>query len=218
MIEGCDMLAHGCETLDKIVANTHPTKASMSTSRPMKLLHMDLFRPTTYVSVVGNLYCLVVVDDYLRFTWMFYVQSCIHMQEVCKEVSKWIWYLEVIIGKSFITPTLKAIVMKVGIMHEVYSTYTTKQKWCCWELGIDHPCKNNVRWVWYTREVLGRSYLHYLQCIQLPIPSLIIEEDPYEFLNGRGHIYHLLDWKKPHIYHSSRCLVANATSTRIDNI
>jgi len=33
----------------------------------------------------------------------------------------------VIIGKSFIIPTLKTIAMKVGITHEVYSTYTTKQ-------------------------------------------------------------------------------------------
>jgi len=88
MIEGCDMLAHGCETLDKIVANTHPTKASMSTSRPLKLLHMDLFRPTTYVSVVGNLYCLVVVDDYLRFTWMFIVQYRTKVASTCKKFAK----------------------------------------------------------------------------------------------------------------------------------
>ena len=34
----------------KQVANTHPTKAFMSTSRPLELLHMDLFGPTNYVS------------------------------------------------------------------------------------------------------------------------------------------------------------------------
>jgi hypothetical protein len=33
----------------KQVANTHPTKAFMSTSRPLELLHMDLFGPTNYV-------------------------------------------------------------------------------------------------------------------------------------------------------------------------
>jgi hypothetical protein len=31
--------------------NTHPTKSVISTSRPLKLLHMDLFGPTTYRSM-----------------------------------------------------------------------------------------------------------------------------------------------------------------------
>jgi hypothetical protein len=52
----------------KQVANTHPTKAYMSTSRVLELLHMDLFGPTTYKSLGENLYCLVIVDDYSRYT------------------------------------------------------------------------------------------------------------------------------------------------------
>jgi hypothetical protein len=52
----------------KQVTNTHPTKAYMSTSRVLELLHMDLFGPTTYKSLGGNLYCLVIVDDYSRYT------------------------------------------------------------------------------------------------------------------------------------------------------
>jgi hypothetical protein len=35
----------------------------MSTSRVLELLHMDLFGPTTYKSLGGNLYCLVIVDN-----------------------------------------------------------------------------------------------------------------------------------------------------------
>jgi hypothetical protein len=59
----------------KQVANTHPTKAFMSTSRPLELLHMDLFGPTTYASVGGNLYCLVIVDDFSRYTWVFFCNT-----------------------------------------------------------------------------------------------------------------------------------------------
>ena len=33
---------------------------------------MDLFGPTTYKSLGGNLYCLVIVDDYSRYTWTFF--------------------------------------------------------------------------------------------------------------------------------------------------
>jgi hypothetical protein len=50
------------------VAYTHPYKSQMSTHRPLKLLHMDLFGPTSFMSVGGNSYCLVIVDYYSRFT------------------------------------------------------------------------------------------------------------------------------------------------------
>jgi transposase InsO family protein len=50
------------------VANTHPNKSQMSTHRPLELLHMDLFGPTSFVSIGGNSYCLVIVNDYSRFT------------------------------------------------------------------------------------------------------------------------------------------------------
>jgi hypothetical protein len=55
----------------KQVANTHPNKSQMSTHRPLELLHMDLFGPTSFVSIGGNSYYLVIVDDYYRFTWVY---------------------------------------------------------------------------------------------------------------------------------------------------
>ena len=58
-----DKLCSACQA-GKQVANTHPTKAFMSTTRVLELLHMDLFGPRTYKSLGGNLYCLVIVDDY----------------------------------------------------------------------------------------------------------------------------------------------------------
>ena len=36
---------------------------------------MDLFGPTTYKSLGGNLYCLVIVDDYSRYTWVFFLHD-----------------------------------------------------------------------------------------------------------------------------------------------
>jgi hypothetical protein len=38
----------------------------MSTSMPLKLLHMDLFGPTTYRSIGENSYGLVVMDDFSK--------------------------------------------------------------------------------------------------------------------------------------------------------
>ena len=57
-----DKLCSACQA-GKQVANAHPSKSVMSTERLLKLLHMDFLGPTTYRSIGGNCYCLVVVDD-----------------------------------------------------------------------------------------------------------------------------------------------------------
>ena len=67
-------LCSACQA-EKLVGNSHPSKSTMSTSRPLKLLHMDLFGPTTYRSIGGNCYSLVVVDDYSRYTWVFFLHD-----------------------------------------------------------------------------------------------------------------------------------------------
>ncbi|GJZ15003.1 putative ribonuclease H-like domain-containing protein [Tanacetum coccineum] len=40
---------------------------------PFKLVHMDLFGPTFVKSIMGKAYCLVVTDDYNRFSWVFFL-------------------------------------------------------------------------------------------------------------------------------------------------
>ena len=62
-----DKLCSACQA-GKQIANTHPTKAFMSTTRMLELLHMDLFGPITYKGLGGNLYYLVIIDDYSRYT------------------------------------------------------------------------------------------------------------------------------------------------------
>jgi hypothetical protein len=34
---------------------------------------MDLFGPTSYKSIGGNIYCLIIVDDYSRCTWTLFI-------------------------------------------------------------------------------------------------------------------------------------------------
>jgi hypothetical protein len=52
----------------KQVESTHHNKNVMTTSRPLELLHMDLFGPVAYLSIGGSKYGLVIVDDFSRFT------------------------------------------------------------------------------------------------------------------------------------------------------
>ena len=47
----------------------------MTTSRPLELLHMDLFGPVAYLSIGGSKYGLVIVDDFSCFTWVFFLQD-----------------------------------------------------------------------------------------------------------------------------------------------
>jgi len=47
----------------------------VSTSRPLELLHVDLFGPSRTMSLGGNYYSLVVVDDYSHFTWTLFITT-----------------------------------------------------------------------------------------------------------------------------------------------
>nr|GEW05473.1 retrovirus-related Pol polyprotein from transposon TNT 1-94 [Tanacetum cinerariifolium] len=49
------------------------SKLINSISQPLMILHMDSFGPTFVKSIMGKLYCLVVTDDYNRFSWVFFL-------------------------------------------------------------------------------------------------------------------------------------------------
>ena len=61
-----------CETFQKgkQVKIYFKSKNGFSTSRPLELLHLDLFGPTRTASLSGCKYGLVIVDDYTRWTWV----------------------------------------------------------------------------------------------------------------------------------------------------
>jgi hypothetical protein len=69
-----DRVCSACQA-GKQVGTHHPHKNIMTTDRPLELLHMDLFGPIPYISIGGSKYCLVIVDDYSRFTLVFFLQE-----------------------------------------------------------------------------------------------------------------------------------------------
>lgn len=62
-----DRLCSVCEA-GKQVKSPHPAKTVMTTTSPLELLHLVLFRPRHYKSFGGNSYGLIIVDDFTRFT------------------------------------------------------------------------------------------------------------------------------------------------------
>jgi hypothetical protein len=67
-----DRICSACQAR-KQVGVPHPPKSIMTTTQPLELIHMDLFGPIAYLSFGGNKYGLVIIDDYSRFTWVFFV-------------------------------------------------------------------------------------------------------------------------------------------------
>ncbi|GKA81406.1 retrovirus-related pol polyprotein from transposon TNT 1-94 [Tanacetum coccineum] len=52
-----------------------PSKLVPSTESKLELLHMDLCRPMRVASINGKKYILVIVDDYSRFTWVYFLRT-----------------------------------------------------------------------------------------------------------------------------------------------
>jgi transposase InsO family protein len=61
----------------------------MTTTRSLEMLHMNLFGPVAYISISGNKYGLIIVDDYSRFIWVFFLQDKSETQEVLKKFLRW---------------------------------------------------------------------------------------------------------------------------------
>jgi transposase InsO family protein len=106
----------------------------MMTERPLELLHMDLFGLIAYITIDGSKYCLVIVDDYSRFTWMFFLQKKSQTQETLKkflrraqnEFGLRIKKIRSDNGTEFKNSQIKGFLEK-GIKHEFSSPYTPQQ-------------------------------------------------------------------------------------------
>nr|GEU52166.1 hypothetical protein [Tanacetum cinerariifolium] len=51
------------------------SKLVNSMTKPLHTLHIDLFGPTSVSSISHKWYCLVVTDDFSRFTWTFFLKT-----------------------------------------------------------------------------------------------------------------------------------------------
>jgi hypothetical protein len=127
------------------VANTHPYKSQMSTHRPLELLHMDLFGPTSFMSIGGNSYCLIIVDDYSRFTWVYFLQDKSNVFETFNHLLYWPKInliltsrkLEVIMGRNSKMLELMNIMMTRALnMNYLPNTHRNKMELLRGKIGL----------------------------------------------------------------------------------
>ncbi|KAI3797394.1 hypothetical protein L1987_32650 [Smallanthus sonchifolius] len=64
--------------------SSHRPKTLNSNDIPLQLLHMDLFGPTNVMSMGKKSYCLVITDDYTRFSWVYFLRTKDETTEILK--------------------------------------------------------------------------------------------------------------------------------------
>nr|GEV75847.1 retrotransposon protein Ty1-copia subclass [Tanacetum cinerariifolium] len=69
-----DHLCSACEQ-GKIHRKHHKSNTAFASNKPLYLLHIDLCGPMHIQSINGKRYVLVVVDDYSRYTCVFFLYS-----------------------------------------------------------------------------------------------------------------------------------------------
>ena len=82
-----DRLCKACQK-GKQTKSTFKSLNVISTSRLLELLHIDLFDPSRTMSLGGNYYGLVIVDDYSRFTWTLFITSKDETYHIFKRFAK----------------------------------------------------------------------------------------------------------------------------------
>nr|AAK82436.1 putative polyprotein [Oryza sativa Japonica Group] len=139
-------LAHvGMRNLHKLLKHDHilgltnvqfeKDRNVMTTTRPLELLHMDLFGPIAYLSIGGNKYGLVIVDDFSRFTWVFFLHDKSETQTIFKKFARRaqnefdlkIKNIRNDNGKEFKNTCIESFLDEEGIKHEFSAPYSSQQ-------------------------------------------------------------------------------------------
>jgi transposase InsO family protein len=77
----CAPCRHG-----KMIAASHSLVNTVRTEQPRQLLHMNTIGPSRVRSMESKWYVLVIVDDYSRYSWVFFL-------EIKDEVFEQFWSL-----------------------------------------------------------------------------------------------------------------------------
>ncbi|GJU81648.1 retrovirus-related pol polyprotein from transposon TNT 1-94 [Tanacetum coccineum] len=131
---GKDHLCSTCKR-GKSKKASNPPKLVSSDHSKLELLHMDLCGPMRVASINGKKYILMIVDDYSRYTWVYFLHSKDKTPEIIKKFiaqaqlnyKAKVCKIRTDNGTEFKNATLKAHYEKLGIMQQ-FSTARTPQQ------------------------------------------------------------------------------------------
>nr|GEZ76332.1 retrovirus-related Pol polyprotein from transposon TNT 1-94 [Tanacetum cinerariifolium] len=129
-----DHLCSSCE-LGKAKRKSFHTKLTSSSKRWLQLLYMDLYGPMRVASINGKRYVLVIVDDYSRYTWTYFLRSKDETPEVLIDFLRLVQrglHAQVRVvrtdkGMDILNRTLHAFFAAEGILHQTSVARTPKQ-------------------------------------------------------------------------------------------
>ena len=110
-------------------------KLESSIDEPLQLLHMDLFGPVNVLSIARKRYCLVIVDDFSKFSWVYFLGSkdeaseiiINHIKQVNNHPDLKVRNIRSDNGTEFKNSTMKLFCEENGIMHEFSAPRTPQQ-------------------------------------------------------------------------------------------
>ncbi|GKA56244.1 retrovirus-related pol polyprotein from transposon TNT 1-94, partial [Tanacetum coccineum] len=131
---GKDHLCSACER-GKSKKASHPPKLVPSDHSKLELLHMDLCGPMRVASINGKKYILVIVDDFSRYTWVYFLRSKDETPEIIKKFiaqaqlnyKAKVCKIRTDNGTEFKNTSLKAHYEKLGIMQQFSIARTPQQ-------------------------------------------------------------------------------------------
>nr|GEW26713.1 retrovirus-related Pol polyprotein from transposon TNT 1-94 [Tanacetum cinerariifolium] len=122
-------LCSSCK-LGKAKRKSFHTKITPSSKRRLQLLHMDLCGPMRVASINGKRFVLVIVDDYSKYTWTYFLRSKDETPKVLIDFLRLVqrgFHAQVRIvrtdkGTDFLNQTLHAYFAAEGILHQMLLT------------------------------------------------------------------------------------------------
>nr|GFA29992.1 hypothetical protein [Tanacetum cinerariifolium] len=129
-----DHLCSSCE-LGKAKQKFFHTKTTSSSKRRLQLLHIDLCGPMRVASINGKRYVLVIVDDFSRYTWTYFLRSKDETPEVLinflmlvqRGLHAQVRIVRTDKGTEFLNQTLHAYFAAEGILHQMLVARTPEQ-------------------------------------------------------------------------------------------
>jgi hypothetical protein len=146
---------HLCPACDqgKSTRAHFPSKPEHSTNHVLHLLHKDLCGPMRVQSINGKRYILVIVDDYSRWTWVYFLRSkdqapqmiITFLTKIQVQLCNIVRIVRTDNGTEFKNQTLRSYFEKVGIEHQTSIPRTPEQNGVVdtWESHQDLPLKGS---------------------------------------------------------------------------
>ncbi|GJZ35435.1 retrovirus-related pol polyprotein from transposon TNT 1-94 [Tanacetum coccineum] len=195
-----DQLCSSCE-VSKAKRSSFKSKTVPSSKGRLNLLHMDLCGPMRVASINGKKYILVIVDDYSRYTWTFFLRSKDETPEVLKDFLTMIQRnLQAPVisvrtdrGTEFLNKTLNAFFKEEGIEHQTSTPRTPEQN------GIVK--RQNRTLVEAARTMLSASKLPLFFWAEAIATACYTQNRSIIIPTHEKTAYHIINDRKPSIKH-----------------